>query len=83
MPSSNQNFQKNLKKSVVKTLTRFRSKKMFPETNIHKISESDPSFHVKRRTTRKGLACIFQELFASIKKNFEFGTKTGYKALTL
>ena len=56
---------------------------MFPETNIHKISESDPSFHVKRRTTTKGSASIVQELFASIKKNFEFGTKTGYKALTL
>ena len=50
---------------------------MFPVIIIHKIYETNSSFHVKYRTTRKSLTAVFQEFFASIEKIFLLGGRLG------
>ena len=47
---------------------RIRIKKSFPDTIIHKIFQTNSSFHVKKMLYEKGLIAVFWDIFASIKK---------------
>ena len=56
---------------------------MFSEPNIHKIDETNSSFHLKYY--RKSLLSVFQKFFTSIKE-FSFwqgGGGTGHWAINL
>ena len=53
-------------------LGRVRSKKLFAETTIHKIFETNSSFPVKQRTTGK-VQQFFSSFFAIIDKIFILG----------
>ena len=47
-------------------------------TASHKMFETNSSFHVKQRTTRKVEFVFFLKFFASINKIFQFGGETGH-----
>ena len=53
-----------------------RSKKLFPNTIIHKIFETNSSFHVKWHTMDEGQFLFFKRFFTSTDKIFHFGRRT-------
>ena len=71
------NLSKRMEKAVInqskfwhlfKTQLRGKSKKISPETIVYKISETNSSFHLKKRTTGKVLFDFFKFCFAGISK---------------
>ena len=68
------------KKISLKRSGAVRKKKLFPETILHKICETDASFHVNG-ALRGSLNAVFQEVFASINKAFILAGGLGVKTL--
>ena len=61
----------------------FESKKLFAETTIHKIFETNSSFHVKQRTTGK-VQFVFFSSFLLVLTKFLFweeGWALGYNSM--